>query len=290
MSPHVHCMLDVPATLSMALVALVYVRGWLRLRRGFPRTVAVRRLGAFMVGLASVWIAVGSPLTAFHHELLTVHMVQHVVLMAVAPPLMLMGAPALPLQYGVPWKAARRTLRQVIGSYTAQSMRRLLTHPVVCWLAPVAALIGWHVPAVFELGVHSTGWHDVQAATFLVTGLLFWLPVVHWRANLVRGWMIPVYLFAATLPCDAVSAFLVFCGRVVYPSYLSGSRLWNISPLGDQELAGALMWVAVTLIYVGPAIAITMQLLAPRATRLQDPPAEASWTIGVVSHPPPTAL
>jgi len=97
-----HALLEVPATLAAALAALVYARGWARIRRSFPSAMSTRRLAAFMVGLSSVWVAIGSPLAAFHHALLSVHMVQHVLLMAVAPPLMLIGAPALPLQYGLP--------------------------------------------------------------------------------------------------------------------------------------------------------------------------------------------
>ena len=265
MSHPVHALLEVPATLAVVLVALVYARGWRRMRRRSPSTISGRRPAAFLAGLSSVWIAIGSPLTAFQHELLSVHMVQHVLLMAVAPPLLLIGRPALAFRYGLPWRSAPRALRQVLRSPRTQPLRRLLTHPVVCWLAPVAALIGWHVPAGFELGMHSRGWHDVQAASFLATGLLFWTPVVRGLASRAaeRRWWIPMYLFAATLPCDALSAFLVFCGRVVYPSYLSASRLSNVSPLHDQECAGAFMWVSVTLIYLVPAVVITLQLLAP---------------------------
>src|SRR5436309_14707428 len=79
-------------------------------------------------------------------------------------------------------------------------------------------------------------------------------------------WLIPVYLFAATLPCDELSAFLVFCDRVVYPSYLSAPRLSSLAPLHDQEFAGALMWVSVTLIYLLPAVVITIELLSPPRT------------------------
>src|SRR6266849_2739986 len=184
-----------------------------------------------------------------------------------------LGAPALPLQYGLPWRSARRAVQRLLRSPPARSLRRFLTRPLVCWLAPVAALIGWHVPAVFELGVRSRWWHDLQAASFLATGVLFWLPVVRWRAGVVSAspWLIPVYLFAATLPCDALSAFLVFCDRVVYPSYLSAPRLSSLAPLHDQEFAGALMWVSVTLIYLLPAVVITIELLSPPRTDARRP-------------------
>jgi putative membrane protein len=77
-----------------------------------------------------------------------------------------------------------------------------------------------------------------------------------------------LYLFLATLPCDALSAFLTFCGRVVYPHYLSVHRLFNISPLGDQECAGALMWVWVTFVYLAPAVVVTIRMLSPQRRAL----------------------
>jgi len=256
-----HSTVDVPVTLSLVLVASVYARGWLRLRRMPAHATPLWSLVAFMAGLVSIWIAVASPIAALHHALLTIHMVEHVLLMAVAPPLLLLGTPALTLRYGLPFRWGRRSARH--GARSPRALRRLVTHPVVCWLAPVAALIGWHVPAGFELGMRSPWWHGVQAASFLASGILFWTPVVRWRAAPAERWMMPLYLFAATLPCDALSAFLVFCDRVVYPSYLTAPRLVDMSPLRDQECAGALMWVAVTLIYIVPAVAITLELLSP---------------------------
>jgi cytochrome c oxidase assembly factor CtaG len=77
-------------------------------------------------------------------------------------------------------------------------------------------------------------------------------------------WSIPLYLFFATLPCDALSAFLTFCGRVVYAHYLSADRLFGFSALGDQECAGALMWVWVTFVYLAPAVLVTIQMLSPQ--------------------------
>jgi cytochrome c oxidase assembly factor CtaG len=262
-----HSTFDVPVTLSLVVVASVYARGWLRLRRMPARATPPWSLVAFMAGLVSIWIAVASPIAALHHALLTLHMVEHVLLMAVAPPLLLLGTPALTLRYGLPFRWGRRRDRADVRRPRGRVFRRLVTHPAVCWLAPVAALIGWHVPAGFELGMRSPWWHGVQAASFLASGLLFWTPVVRWRATRAERWMMPLYLFAATLPCDALSAFLVFCDRVVYPSYLTVPRLVDMSPLRDQECAGALMWVAVTLIYIAPAVAITLELLSPLRTR-----------------------
>jgi putative membrane protein len=141
---------------------------------------------------------------------------------------------------------------------------RILTHPVFCWLVAMVTLVGWHVPAVFALALRSHWCHEVEYASFFVVGVLFWWPVVQpWSSGAGwPRWHIPLYLFLATLPCDALSAFLVFCDRVVYPSYLTAPRLFNLSPLEDQQCAGALMWVCATFIYLVPAVIVTMQILS----------------------------
>ncbi len=83
----------------------------------------------------------------------------------------------------------------------------------------------------------------------------------------------PLYLLAATLPCDALSGFLAFCDRVVYVSYNSAPRLLNIPPLEDQQLAASLMWICVTIILLVPAVIVTMQILSPQNSRLP----ETTW-------------
>jgi cytochrome c oxidase assembly factor CtaG len=140
-----------------------------------------------------------------------------------------------------------------------------LNNSAFCWLAGAAAIIAWHVPALFNLAMSSHTWHIVEDTSFLSAGLLFWRPIVrYWSSDTKPAqWSIPLYLFLATLPCDILSAFLTFYERVVYPSYESGARVFNLSALQDQECAGALMWVCVTFAYLIPAVVITMQILAP---------------------------
>jgi cytochrome c oxidase assembly factor CtaG len=217
-----------------------------------------------MNGMFALWIALGSPLRALHHELLSIHMVDHVLLMAVAPPLILLGAPFRSFVHGLPKRFDRQGLARFLRWSHLQRLGRVLGHPMFCWLAATVALIGWHVPFAFELGMRSNLWHEVEYACFFGTGLLFWWPVIRPWPNVVRGprWSIVLYLFFATMPCDMLSAFLTFCDRVVYPCYLSGNRHFGISPLQDQESAGALMWVCVTFVYLVPAVVITTQLLS----------------------------
>ena len=258
--------LPIVVTLGLIVVVIVYLRGWYRLRNALPNVLSVWRLAAFIGGLVSLWAAVGSPLAAMDHQFLTVHMVQHLLLMTVAAPLILLGAPAITLLHGLP----QRFVLSVPGPFSRfpplQAVGSILTHPVFCWLASTAAVIGWHVPALFEMGMRSERWHAVEHACFFAAGLLFWWPVVRPWPSLARWpqWSVPLYLFLATLPCDALSAFLTFCNRVVYPHYLSAERLFDISPLGDQECAGAVMWICVTFAYLVPAAVVTIQMLSPR--------------------------
>jgi putative membrane protein len=192
----------------------------------------MKRATAFAVGALSLWVAVASPVGRLDHSLLTAHMAQHLVLMLVAAPLILLG--------------------------TRPRLGRWWPHPAFCWAAGAVTVIAWHVPAAFEHALQSPVWHVVEQASFLISGILFWRPVIVRPAT----WLVPLYLFLAALPCDALGAFLVFCGHLVYPQYRRMHAAFDLSPLQDQELAGALMWVIATFAYMIPALAITTHLLA----------------------------
>jgi putative membrane protein len=266
MSSEAHDGSTLLVTLAVLVVALVYLRGWSRLRQLFPDLLNARRLAAFLGGLLSLWIAIGSPFASMDHRWLTAHMAQHLLLMTVAAPLILLGAPVITLFRGLPGRPTGAVLELLLRNPMVQQLSRRMTHPWFCWLVGTATVIGWHVPALFELAIHSTVWHEVECACFFTAGFFFWWPVVQPWPGLAASprWGIPVYLFLATLPCDALSAFLAFCDRVVYPHYLSPHRLSNLSPLADQAAAGALMWIWVTFAYLAPAVMITLQNLSPQ--------------------------
>lgn len=259
---------------SLCLAAFLYARGWNRLRVASHRQFPVGRLAAFFAGIVTVWIAIGSPLEAFDDVSLTVHMVQHLLLAAVAPPLLLLGAPELPLLRGLPRSLARGVVSPFLRLPFTKRFSHIVSNPAICWLVLTLALIGWHIPAVFDLALQWDWLHKLEHATFLCTGLMFWWPVVQPWPSTPRWleWTIPLYLFAATLPCDALSGFLTFCDRVVYASYISAPRVFGLSALEDQECAAALMWVAVTIIFLVPAVLVTLKILAPRKLDLPDDP------------------
>jgi cytochrome c oxidase assembly factor CtaG len=185
------------------------------------------RIASVAGGIAVAATTVASPLAHLDHHSLVAHMLQHLILMLVAAPLILIGIRSDALPH-IPAAA--------------------------CWLAGTGAVISWHVPVLFNLALQSPFWHDFERVSFLLAGLLFWRPVIG-----STGWSAPIYLFLATLPCDALSAFLVFCGHVVYRPHLSS--------LDDQELAGAIMWVAVTFFYLIPALVLAARELSGERTQ-----------------------
>jgi putative membrane protein len=292
MPPHPHSGLEpfvlrLSLTSILVLIALVYFWGWLQLRTSCSNSISGWRIGAFMCGVMSVGCAVNPPLAAMDHRLLCMHMVQHLLLMTIGPPLILLGNPFLSFRHGLPSTFARSVLGRFLRWAPTQWLGRFPNKPLFCWLIATAVVIGWHFPRAFDLAMQSDSWHAIECASFLGAGVLFWMPVVRpWPSKAPwPQWSIPAYLFLATLPCDALSAFLTFCGRVVYPHYLHQPRPLTFSALQDQEAAGALMWVFVTFAYLIPAVAATIEILSPsRAYHLQESPNDDDADI-VAVHP-----
>src|SRR5579864_5370843 len=270
MTSHIHRSASESFWVSTALivVAFVYLRSWVRARRQDYGSVEGWRAGGFLWGLLFTWMATASPLAALDHEMLTAHMVQHLLLMTLAPPLILFGLPQKLLAHHLLPRFSQAVGRP-LRSEPVQQFVDVVTHPAICWLAAAGALVVWHIPSVFMLGLRSQVWHGAEQTSFLATGLLFWSPVVRpWQNSL--KWpetSILLYLFLATLPCDILSGFLVFSDRVVYPVFLSSPRSFGFSALEDQQCAGALMWTCVTVVYLIAATIVAARLLSPHRSK-----------------------
>ena len=186
------------------------------------------------------------------------------------PPLLLLGAPAVPLLRALPRSALRDGLGPFFRSPVLHRGVRLLTHPVFAWLAMNIAYLAWHVPPAYDLALRSPGWHEVEHACFLGTSLLFWFPVIQPWPSVSYGsrWALLPYLIGADLVNTALAAFLTFAGRVIYPPYANGPRVFGLSALDDQVAAGALMWVLGSIFYFVPVVMIAIQLLSPSSNRV----------------------
>jgi putative membrane protein len=270
LEPHTAMGISLPSRATilvvLILVSFLYMRGWRGVRGAWVSAIPAWRAASFLFGMSLIWAALASPLVAYEHDLLTVHMIQHLLLMTFAPALILLGEPLLAFWHGLP-----RFGKFVLSALSRQPLVRWLAHklsrPALCWSVSALTLIGWHVPALFTLGMHSEAWHSVEQASFLGAGFLFWWPVIQpWPSvSTWTKWSVLLYLFLATLPCDILSGFLVFSDRVAYPLYFSMPRHFGFSVLEDQQCAAALMWTCVTLVYLVPAAILSTRLLSPRS-------------------------
>jgi putative membrane protein len=256
---------DIPIGLACALVAVgvVYMRGWLALRHTRAATVPVWRLTSFLAGLLALFVAVSSPLDTFSETLLFMHMAQHFVLMSVAPPLIVMGSPFVPILRGLPRGFVRRIGGPLFRSTIVHGARTLFSRLPIAWLAMNLTYVGWHIPKAYEFALSSEGWHSFEHLCFVLTSILFWWPILlPWPARRsFNTWLLIPYLLTSDLVNTGLSAFLCFSGRLLYPSYGLVERPFGIDALTDQIAAGAFMWVFGSLVFLVPAILLIVRIL-----------------------------
>jgi cytochrome c oxidase assembly factor CtaG len=253
-------------TFAIVLSALVYLRGWWLLRRAGSPNIPPWRAAMFLLGLFTFWVALASPMDVFNGFVLTAHMLQHMLLMMIAPPLILLGAPLIPMLRGLPIVAAREFAGPFLNWRVAKAGGSLLTNPVFALLLMGVTMFAWHAPALYELALRSPAWHQTEHACFLIGSLIFWWLVVQpWpsRSHWPRWAMVP-YLLVADLQNTALSAILVFSDRVLYPSYSTVPRLFRFSALEDQVAAGSIMWVVGSLAFLIPAIVVAIECLSSK--------------------------
>ncbi|HZU33337.1 MAG TPA: cytochrome c oxidase assembly protein [Candidatus Angelobacter sp.] len=243
---------------------LLYINGWRHIRQSKLALPEWRAL-CFTLGLSTLWFALSSPLDSLDDVLLTAHMAQHFLLMSVAPPLIVLGAPVLPILHGVP----RLALPIIAGIFRLRifhSIARAVVDPVIAWIAMNTAYIFWHVPQAFELALHSENWHNLEHLCFFWTSVAFWWVVIQPQQSRqpTSRWMLVPYLLAADIVNTIVSAFLVFSGRVLYSTYAQAPRVCRLDALSDQIAAGAAMWVLGSIIFLGFAIPILYRSLSSR--------------------------
>jgi cytochrome c oxidase assembly factor CtaG len=242
--------------IPVVVTAALYLRGWSLLRRRLARRFDGRHAVAFLAGLATMLVALASPVEALTHRWLSAHMVQHLLLMVVVAPLLWMGAPVAPLFVGLPRSIRGRVLASARSRMGRRLTRRLL-HPSVGWVAFALSFWVWHVPALYDLAVGSDLWHHVEHACFLVSALLFWRPVIlAWPARTTwpRWTMIP-YLGLAMFQSLPLAAILTFSDRVIYRGY---------SSVEDQALAGVIMWVPGSFPLLLPILRLIVELSSGR--------------------------
>ncbi len=257
--------------IGLAFGTWIYGRGiralWHRAGRG--RVAAVWRVWCYYAGLAALFVALVSPVDAMGEALFSAHMVQHLLLMMVAAPLLILGDPvtvtlwALPIRWrrriGLGWRRAR----------APRAAWRFITLAPVAWTIHVFTLWVWHAPPLFERALGSELVHEFEHLTFFGTALLFW-----WLLFAPHGHRLSVgakaaYLFAAMLQGTILGAVITFARHPWYWSYFGTTKAWGLTPLEDQQLAGLIMWIPAGLIYLAALIPIVASALITREPRLR---------------------
>ena len=254
-----------PVVVGLTAGGLIYTAGWRECRRRLSGRMARSQLAAFLGGLACLFLAIASPLDSAADTLLSAHMVQHSLLFIVAPGLLLVGQPLLPLLGGLPDSLRRSLVAPLLRRRSVRAAAHALVHPLAALLLSSVIFWSWHFPGLYQLALRLPAVHMVEHASFLAGGLLFWFPVVQpWpsRPRWPRAAMIP-YLLAADVQNSVLAAVLTFSDRVVYPFYEFHRPATEAAALNDQVLAGVIMWVPMSLAYLVPAAFLTIRLLSP---------------------------
>lgn len=246
--------------LMLLLAALAYSLGWTRLRRtGHERLASVPRLAAYFTGLATIAVALLSPLDTFEALLFWVHMVQHELLMVVAAPLILLGSPlAMRL-----WAAPAPVRRALGGLLQRRSPLRHLfngiTRPLIAWAIATAAVWLWHIPAAYDAVQANPLLHDAEHLTFFLTSLFFWWPVTRTPPYVHRTSLLQrlAYLFAGMTQSGILGGIITLADNVIYPHYAAVPRFGSLTPLTDQRIAGIVMWFISAL----PLLAVALILI-----------------------------
>jgi putative membrane protein len=249
---------DLNILAGLIAAAVAYAAGLRRLWRAGPGAPSAGQAACFAAGLATVVLALLSPLDTLAHGLFVAHMAQHMLLVMVAAPLLVLGAPGLPLAVSLApdW---RRRLGRLRHRPAVHGARDLLTRPLVAWAVHVGTLWAWHMPGPYQAALGNDLVHAVEHASFLATAVLFWWVVLsrQGRRRLAPGFAV-LYLFAAALQGSALGALLTLAPAPLYPLQAASAPAWGPAPLADQQLAGLVMWVPADLVYLGAAGALFM--------------------------------
>lgn len=265
-------------TLVVGVMGALYAGGWWRLRRRGSRTATRWQLALYLGGLATVCLALLSPINSLASVLFFVHMVQHELLTMVAAPLLLLANPLAAFLWALPRRPRQQVGRLLTRGALLRRGLRAVTWMPVAWIVFVVNLWAWHHPAAYQVALRNALIHDLEHLAFFGTALLFWWPVIN-PAPRVRGHvhygLRILYVLLAAGQDTLLAGLIGLADRVLYPYYTAVPRLWGLSPLDDQAWGGAIMWVTGSAIYTTAILLLVARAFdhEDRVMRLREAPA-----------------
>ena len=253
---------------TIATAAVLYWRGVVLTWRaaGSGRGVRRPRAIAFAGAMIALGVALLSPLDPLGETLFSAHMVQHLVLMTVAAPLVAYSMPLPTMLRALPRDMGKRLARAWVRAATVRSTVRALASPGVSWVPQTAALWLWHTTSLYEAALRHPLTHALEHGSFLATALLFWWGILNVTRRPYRSGILKAIaaLFITTLQSGVLGALVAMSSHPWYPLHARGAAAWGMSALEDQQLAGLIMWVPGGMFYV--VAALYLMSLVLRAT------------------------
>lgn len=253
-------------TVAVALVGLLWVRATRQVAREHPgNPYPRRRTISFVAALAFLLLALQSGIERYDTTLFSMHMVQHLILLIPVPILLLQAGPmTLLLRVASPrWRARILAVLQsrVVG---------VISHPLVGWTLLIAVMWGTHLSTLFEAALEDPVIHNLEHVLYLSTALLFWAPIfsVDPIRHRLRGGSALAYLITQMPQNSFLGVAIMFSSSPLYPHYVTLKRAWGPTPLEDQQLAGALMWLVGDALFLA-AIFVVLATLAKSEDRPQ---------------------
>jgi cytochrome c oxidase assembly factor CtaG len=259
----------------LALGAVAWLALASRVRRLHPaHPVAGLRSLAFLGGLLAIAAALMSGIETYDTTLFSVHMVQHLLLVLVAAPLIVLSAPVTQLLRAASPRVRTRVLLPILHS-TGVSV---LAHPVVAWLAFALVLWGSHFSPLFNAALDDRAAHDLEHGLYLVSALLFWWPIVGLDPSPRRiGYPARALYLLLQLPLNSfLGMAILFAQAPLYQHYATLGAPYGISALADQQTAGGIMWLGGDIVFIGALLVLVAlwmrheQRVAPAAERRAD--------------------
>ena len=250
---------------------VLYLIGWKRLSLTAAAMVPRWRWWCYIASIVTIVLALLSPIAAYSEQLFAMHMVQHLLLLLIAPPLLLLGAPLLPALWALPVNARRAVGRRLAPGQVLHHLGHALTTPLIAVALYVVTVAIWHVPVMYDAAQGRTVTHDLEHLMFFGTALLYWWPVMHpsrGRRRLSYGLAVP-YLVPPLFEGMLIGVLLAFSSVPLYETYrgLDTAPIWGLSSLDDQQLGGLIMWVPGGLFFLIPLIGVLTRLLNQESER-----------------------
>jgi cytochrome c oxidase assembly factor CtaG len=261
-------------------LGVLYFLGWRRLRRqSVQRKLATGlRLASYLSGLGIIAISLMSPIDRLGGQLFFMHMIQHMLFMMLAAPLLWLAEPFPIVLWGLPAGARHSVSSLFMRDALFRRALARVTAPGASWLLFITIYLGWHDSNAYNAALYYDWVHDLQHITFFAAAILYWWPVIgaapHIHARF-PGWAKLPYLIGTVPPNMFVGVSIAFASQVRYSYYESVPRFWGFTAMQDQQISGAIMWIPGSMMFIMAALIVLAGLFSKEKSR--PGPVRADW-------------